>query len=116
LKGDEKARYQELEAELANYAHLDPGPLPVGMAVRELGSDAPPTHILSLANYAVPGEAVEPGFLSILDPAPAAYAKPAGLESSGRRSALANWLTDESNPLTARVMANRIWHYHFGQG
>jgi hypothetical protein len=33
-----------------------------------------------------------------------------------RRTALANWLTDPANPLTARVMVNRIWHYHFGRG
>ena len=34
---------------------------------------------------------------------------------SGRRE-LAEWLTDPKNPLTARVMVNRIWHYHFGRG
>jgi hypothetical protein len=33
-----------------------------------------------------------------------------------RRMALAKWLTDPQNPLTARVMVNRIWHYHFGTG
>jgi hypothetical protein len=33
-----------------------------------------------------------------------------------RRLALANWIADRNNPLTARVMVNRIWHYHFGQG
>jgi hypothetical protein len=36
--------------------------------------------------------------------------------STGRRAALANWLADEKNPLTARVMVNRVWHYHFGRG
>src|SRR5262249_35494815 len=41
---------------------------------------------------------------------------PAGVPSTGRRSALANWLADPQNPLTTRVMVNRIWHYHFGQG
>ena len=33
-----------------------------------------------------------------------------------RRRALASWLTDQKNPLTARVMVNRLWHYHFGTG
>lgn len=34
----------------------------------------------------------------------------------GRRSVLANWIADPKNPLTARVMLNRLWRYHFGRG
>ena len=40
---------------------------------------------------------------------------PEGEKGSGRRE-LAEWLTDAANPLTARVIVNRIWHYHFGKG
>jgi hypothetical protein len=40
---------------------------------------------------------------------------PADLKGSGRRE-LAQWITDPANPLIARVMVNRIWHYHFGKG
>jgi len=40
----------------------------------------------------------------------------AGLNSTGRRSALAAWLTDPKNPLPARVIVNRIWNYNFGEG
>ncbi len=36
-------------------------------------------------------------------------------EGSGRLG-LANWIASEANPLTARVMANRVWHHHFGRG
>ena len=57
-----------------------------------------------------PLDEVQPGFLSILDPNPAKIVPPDGLNSTGRRTALANWLTDPENPLTARVMVNRIWH------
>ena len=116
LDDEGEKRYLELQAELEKYEHLHPGEAPMGMGLKELGTDAPPTHILSLANYAAPKDAVEPGFLSILDPNAADYATPEGVTSTGRRTALARWLTDENNPLTARVMANRIWHYHFGQG
>ena len=39
-----------------------------------------------------------------------------GALSSGRRRALGEWIASPENPLTARVMANRIWHWHFGRG
>ena len=59
---------------------------------------------------------MQPGFLSIVDPKPPKIVPPAGLESTGRRTALANWLVSPENPLTARVMVNRIWMHHFGEG
>ena len=52
-----------------------------------------------------------PDVFSALSPEPEPAEK-----SSGRRLALAKWITDSSNPLTARVMVNRIWQYHFGRG
>ena len=116
LPDKDKQRYRELEAELAEFDHLKPAPLPVGMGIRELGPEAPATHVLSFANYAAPLEEVEPGYLTMLAPGPAAYAPALDGRSSGRRTALAGWLTGADNPLTARVMANRLWHYHFGQG
>ncbi len=116
LKGKAKERYRELEDELAEFDDVKPADLPLGMGIRELGAEAPKTHVLSFANYAAPLDEVEPGFLTLLDPQPASYAPALDGRSSGRRTALARWLTDPANPLTARVMANRIWHYHFGQG
>ncbi len=116
LKDEKKARYKELEQELAKFEAQRPGELPLGSGLAELGPEAPPTHILSLANFAAPQQEVQPGFLSILDAAPARYQPPANGKTSGRRTALAMWLTDPDNPLTGRVMANRLWHYHFGQG
>ncbi len=116
LNGPNKERWDELQAELAKFEDLHPGEAPIGVGVRDLGTEAPPTHVLGLANYAVPQEEVEPGFLTILSPGPAPVAAREDLGSTGRRTALAKWLSDPSNPLPARVMANRIWHYHFGQG
>ena len=43
-------------------------------------------------------------------------AAPTFVNGPGKRRALADWLTDRQNPRTARVMANRIWQYHFGRG
>src|SRR5690606_27525838 len=44
------------------------------------------------------------------------YTLPADAPEGERRLALANWITSETNPLTPRVLANRLWHYHFGTG
>jgi hypothetical protein len=77
---------------------------------------APATHVLVAGNVQSQGERVEPGVLSLV----ARYsglsepAFPAGV--TGRRAALANWIADPMNPLTARVMVNRVWQYHFGRG
>ncbi|MBM3837452.1 MAG: DUF1553 domain-containing protein [Verrucomicrobia bacterium] len=58
-----------------------------------------------------PGKEVPRGFLGIFG----ARKMPQGLSGSGRLE-LAEWLTQPGNPLTARVMVNRIWQHHFGQG
>ncbi len=116
MKGAEAQRWKGLEAELAKYDDIKPPDLPVAQAMIDNGSEAPKEYVLKGGVYDAYGEEVQPGFLSILDPDPAKIVKPAGLNSTGRRSALANWLADPQNPLTPRVMVNRIWHYHFGQG
>jgi hypothetical protein len=62
-----------------------------------------------------PGAKVEPGFPTVLTSATPRPATPRD-KSSGRRMALADWIADPANPLTARVMVNRIWQYNFGRG
>jgi hypothetical protein len=78
---------------------------------------APPLYFPAMAEPGQ-GKLVEPGFLSVLTGGGPAEIKPPGNGklSSGRRLALAEWITSPDNPLTARVMVNRIWHYHFGRG
>jgi hypothetical protein len=70
------------------------------------------THVLLRGNPLLHGERVQPGVPQILGGT-------SFVSSEGRqqpRRALAEWLTDRRNPRTARVMANRIWQYHFGRG
>jgi hypothetical protein len=116
LKGDNAKRYAELKTQLASFDSTKPAPLPDGQYMKDLNATAPPTYILHGGSRFAPGDEVQPGFLSILDPSDAKITPPAGVNSTGRRTALAAWLTDPSNPLPARVMVNRIWHYHFGRG
>ena len=116
LKDEEKKRWKELESRLDKFSDLHPGELPIGIGIADAGRQAPPTFILSGGAYDASGEEVEPGFPTLFDPGPAEIVAPKGMETTGRRTALANWIADPDNPLTARVMANRIWHYHFGRG
>ena len=62
------------------------------------------------------GEAVIPAGLSILANNPSHYSVDVAKPEGERRLAMANWITAIDNPLAPRVLANRIWHYHFGTG
>ena len=73
------------------------------------------THILFQGDHKTPRGTVEPGFLSVFDPQPAAIAKSENDESTGRRLTLANWIASPENPLTARVFANRVWQWVMGR-
>ncbi len=116
LEGDDKARFEELDAQLAALAHLKPAEIPRASGMVDVGAVAPKTHVLGNGLHTSPLDEVLPGFPSIFDPGPATIVKPEGGRSTGRRAALAKWLSSPSNPLAARVMANRVWHYHFGRG
>ncbi|HYT59339.1 MAG TPA: DUF1549 and DUF1553 domain-containing protein [Haliangiales bacterium] len=116
LKGDQRERWMELKDELKKYASLKPADPPIGTGITDIAPVAPQTHVLRRGVYDAPKEEVQPGFLQILDPKPAGIVPPAASRSSGRRIALARILADPNNPLTARVMVNRIWQYHFGRG
>lgn len=74
----------------------------------------PTTFVLEGGDPKQKSEAVEPGYLSVA----AGSSSPVDLEGVqfSRRKFLAEWLSSPDNPLTARVMVNRIWHYHFGEG
>ena len=83
----------------------------------ETGRQARKTFILARGNAHAPGEEVEPGFPQVLSfPDPVIKPLPPEKKTSGRRLALAQWITDRRNPLTARVLVNRLWQQHFGRG
>ena len=73
-------------------------------------------RVLAGGSLESPGERVVPGVLSAVERYSGLEAPTLPESTSGRRAALAKWISDPRNPLTARVMANRIWQYHFGRG
>src|SRR5262249_8357114 len=81
----------------------------------------PHSYLFRRGNFDAPGPEVEPGFLTVLSQpgAQIMHAQVPMAGTSGRRLALAHWLTDASTPaggLVARVMVNRIWMHLFGAG
>ncbi|MFO0066818.1 MAG: DUF1549 domain-containing protein, partial [Pirellulaceae bacterium] len=106
LKGESLDRWKALEEELAAWRKGLPPSVPTVASVREVGPIPPPTRIPGARGDAAEG--IEPGALEILNELPWELDPLAGTQSSGRRLALARWITDRSNRLSWRVMVNRI--------
>ncbi len=112
LKSEDKDRVLELKRELEALKDEQPKALPIAMGVCDVGAIAPPTALPKR-----PDEIIEPGIPSVLDEKATEVVPIAGLPAStGRRAALARWLTRPDNPLSTRVIVNRVWQSHFGRG
>jgi hypothetical protein len=112
---DAYAKYEALADQLKAFDAIkpkDPGDI---STMSELGhADAPPTYVLFKGIYDRKLDEVQPGFPALLTSAKPQVVPTA--TSSGRRSAVANWITSPDNPLTARVFVNREWAQVFGTG
>lgn len=89
-----------------------PKPLPKAFIATDVGSESPPTLLKTRRDESL----VKPGFLTILAPDEPEIKPLTEIQSTGRRTALANWIADPANPLSTRVIVNRVWQYHFGRG
>ena len=117
LKQKEVKRYENLTNQLRQLRENPPSGKASALVVKEDVKNYLPTHLLLRGSPKAPGDEVTPGFPSVLSPPEIEIPEPGeGAETSGRRLQLAKWITDPGNPLTARVMVNRIWQYHFGRG
>jgi len=111
-------QYQALTAELKAFDKLKPakGSATLTTAFELSNKEVPPTFVRFGGIHERPLEAVEPGIPALWGGKDANIAITPTDKSSGRRSALARWLSSESNPLTARVYVNRVWSQYFDKG
>jgi hypothetical protein len=106
-------RITEIDQQLARL----PGPALVYAGANPIPANSPrPVYFLHRGSDKTPGDEVAPGALSCLAGLSASFAPIDPADEGARRAALAKWITDPQNPLTARSIANRVWQYHFGRG
>jgi hypothetical protein len=111
VKGDLKEKYLAIKKELSQVDKFKPKPLATALTAIDVGPVAPEITIPKRGK-----KPVLPGYPTLLDPRVATIVPPISESTTGPRSTLARWLSDGNNPLTARVMVNRIWKNHFGRG
>ncbi len=122
LSPEDREKRAALRRQMHNLELYAPEPLPKALAVSDLLNPVPPMHLLRGGDPHRLGDEVQPRFPSVLSPKGApvnseiAPMRLGEFKSTGRRLALARWLTQPDHPLTARVMMNRLWHHHFGRG
>jgi hypothetical protein len=114
LAAEDKARRKKIEDVLKKIPK--PAPLPVTLALQNTNGPAPVTRVLRRGDYNNPADTVKPAFPVALRLGASREQPARSAVDDGRRSMLARWLTEPGNPLTARVMVNRIWQHHFGRG
>lgn len=130
MKEEQRATLRRLEAEVAANPGTDPGPR--ALALLDRGSRPEPSFLLGRGSVSDKKEEVTIGFLQVLTArvSPEDYRSRAKARAAGRagepatgttygRSALAEWLTDDrdgAGRLLARVVVNRLWQHHFGEG
>jgi hypothetical protein len=102
IQGELRGRYEALQAAVRRLG--SPPKLPLAMALSK--GKPQPTYVLRRGEYSMPLDEVRPQ---------TAQAVPAVTKEASRK-ALADWIASPSNPLTARVIVNRIWQHHFGRG
>ena len=116
LPDEERTRYEAIAKELADFEQSNradkPEPAPTTLTVGDIGATAPPITIAGSSDT-TPVEQRTP---TVLGGELAAIVPFQNGNSTGRRAALARWIAAPENPLTARVLVNRLWQWHFGRG
>lgn len=111
MPDDVKTRRAAMREQLHEVESTAPDPLPAAYAFVNTGEAAPQSHVLRMGDPHNPLDPVDPAVPRVIQ---GNFEVPK--EAASRRTALAKWLSNPDNPLTARVMVNRIWQFRMGQG
>ncbi len=119
LAEEDRKHVEDLKAQINTLEKTKPEPLPRAMAITDPSPIPRKSYFLHRGNIFSKGSEMFPDILTVLkDPGSAQIFSPPSpnATTTGRRLALAKWIASDENPLTARVMVNRIWQHHFGKG
>jgi len=117
MPGKEAAEHKSLVQEVRALDKQRPKPYASAMSIGEQGREALPSFFLHRGNSSNKGSRMEPGILTVADWGGfRKHTPPPEAQTSHRRRSFAEWVAAPDNPLTARVMVNRIWQRHFGEG
>jgi hypothetical protein len=112
LHGEEKKHYEKLKGDIGQIdARKNLGR---ALGVKEDVAKVAPTVVYKSGDFRKPLNEVKPGIPALFAPDTARIE--AKRKTTGRRSALADWIAARQNPWTARVLVNRLWQHHFGKG
>jgi mono/diheme cytochrome c family protein len=113
----EREKHRALVEQIAALEKQKPKALPNARAIAENGREPRPSYFLHRGSLEAKGSVMTPGTLTVATLTPYEFTPPpADATSTWRRRGFAEWLVSPDNPLTARVMLNRLWQHHFGEG
>jgi hypothetical protein len=114
---EERKKHQELNDKINQLDNQKPAMYPTAMATTDSGPTPQSSYLLQRGILDAKGSLMTPGVLSAASATEYVYpTPPPGAQTTWRRRGFAEWVASPENPLTARVMVNRIWQHHFGEG
>ena len=117
MSEEELAEYEESQRQIKVLESTRPEPYATARTVTEDSRDPLPSYFLHRGDPGTKGSLMPPGVLTVAArTTPSFPAPPDHATTSWRRTHFAEWIVSPDNPLTARVMVNRIWQHHFGEG
>ncbi|HJN09746.1 MAG TPA: DUF1549 domain-containing protein [Pirellulaceae bacterium] len=120
ITDEDRKRLEQLKKKIDDYKDVQRfAAVSVAVANPKTNKDLPATRVLENGDVFDPSEEVQPGFLSAVpswSDVESERPESTANAASGRRRMLADWVASPHNPITARVIANRVWQYHLGRG